>query len=204
MRDDSAPAADGPQIYRCGSLYTRFSTEKELRPESTWRDRSCREQAELAEWTKCNAQFNAGLAVPRGLNSSMNNPEGLPVCEPNLHYAHLLHDIEKSLAWFSVAILCTMLLENALLLLCLGVKEFCGDLFYMLDTFVVAISLAFELAALSGFLDQTTLGGLLIIGRTWRFARVAHGFYFLEHVEEKSESHSSSNLSRLSVTSTGI
>eukprot|EP00873_Tetraselmis_striata_P028888 jgi/Tetstr1/449152/TSEL_036362.t1 len=137
MRDDSAPAADGPQIYRCGSLYTRFSTEKELRPESTWRDRlrnflfskglhvfMCvllvfdlvlviaslelqilSEQAELAEWTKCNAQFNAGLAVPRGLNSSMNNPEGLPVCEPNLHYAHLLHDIEKSLAWFSVAIL---------------------------------------------------------------------------------------------------
>lgn len=90
-----------------------------------------------------------------------------------------------------------MLLENALLLLCLGVKEFCGDLFYMLDTFVVAISLAFELAALSGFLDQTTLGGLLIIGRTWRFARVAHGFYFLEHVEEKSESHSSSNLSAM-------
>lgn len=157
------------------------------------------DQAELAEWKKCDAQFDAGLAVPRGLRGPMNNPQNLPVCEPDLHYAHLLHHVEIALAWFSVGILCLMLLENALLFLCLGMEFLC-DVFYMLDTFVVSVSLAFEIAALSGFLANNALGGLLIIGRTWRFARVAHGFYFLEHVEEKSRSHSSSNISSMDIS----
>jgi hypothetical protein len=148
------------------------------------------DQAALAEWNKCDKEFDAGVAVPRGLNNPISNPQGLPVCEPNLHYAHLLHQMEFVLAWLSVGILSLMLVENVLLFICLG-TEFLTDFFYMLDTFVVSLSMAFELTALFGVLSSNALGGLLVIGRTWRFARVAHGFYFLEHIEEKSRSHGS-------------
>ena len=43
---------------------------------------------------------------------------------------------------------------------------------------------AIEFLFLIDAIPTASLGALFVIARTWRFARVAHGFDFLEHAEE--------------------
>ena len=144
--------------------------------------------AMIDEYKRCFQQYNHVFAVPPGLNNSLNNPENIPVCMPDSHMAHTYHHIEQMLAWFSVTILVIFLVENLLHIMLLGLDYF-QDVFYVLDLTVVTLSLTLELIFLIDIVPAATAGGLLVIARTWRFARIAHGFYFLEHEEEHNASH---------------
>jgi hypothetical protein len=53
--------------------------------------------------------------------------------------------------------------------------------FFILDVFVVTVSLALELVAVASAHMGLVVGNILIIARMWRFFRVAHGIYFLDH-----------------------
>lgn len=83
---------------------------------------------------------------------------------------HTLHDIER------VAILFIFLIENLLLILCMG-RGFFVNPFFVLDFVVVALSIALELLAITGRFEYTSFVGLLVLARVWRFARVGHGVY---------------------------
>uniref|UniRef100_A0A7S1SYW7 Hydrogen voltage-gated channel 1 n=1 Tax=Tetraselmis chuii TaxID=63592 RepID=A0A7S1SYW7_9CHLO len=53
--------------------------------------------------------------------------------------------------------------------------------FFILDVFVVTVSLALEMVAVASAHMGLVVGNILIIARMWRFFRVAHGIYFLDH-----------------------
>lgn len=143
------------------------------------------EQAMIAEFDRCDKEYAAGISVPAGLDNTLNNPLGVPVCKPDLQRANSLHEAEIILAWCSVTILAIFLAENLLLIVCQGLEYF-TDFFYVMELFVVSFSLALELVFLLAATPAANIGSLFIIARTWRFARVAHGFYFLEHSSEHS------------------
>jgi len=145
------------------------------------------QNALIQEYKRCYGQYNNVFAVPPGLNNGLNNPVNLPVCVPDTHKAHNYHHVEQILAWFSVSILVVFLVENLLHIILLGLDYF-QDFFYVLDLTVVTLSLILELVFLIDLIPGATVGGLLVIARTWRFARIAHGFYFLEHEDEHSHS----------------
>jgi hypothetical protein len=72
-------------------------------------------------------------------------------------------------------------MENFMLLFCMGM-DFVRSPWHMLDIFVVSMSIFLEVV----FMDQPE-GGLLIIARSWRFARIGHGLYETTRDKEKAE-----------------
>jgi hypothetical protein len=96
-----------------------------------------------------------------------------------------LHDTEIILTYVSVVILAVFFVEQLLLIYELG-KDWCKAMF-VLDMFVIMSSMAIEILILtiSGKLPVSATAGLLVLARTWRFARVGHGvFEATEHVSE--------------------
>jgi len=96
-----------------------------------------------------------------------------------------LHDTEIILTYVSVVILAVFFVEQLLLIYELG-KDWCKPMF-VLDMFVIMSSMAIEILILtiSGKLPVSATAGLLVLARTWRFARVGHGvFEATEHVSE--------------------
>mmetsp|Transcript_32166 Transcript_32166/g.91260 ORF Transcript_32166/g.91260 Transcript_32166/m.91260 type:complete len:318 (+) Transcript_32166:346-1299(+) len=141
---------------------------------------------------ECLYEFEEAKAVPRPFLNSTCNPLGLHTCEPHespaYRQAETLHHVEMILAIISCVILSTFLLENILMLVALGFNYF-RHIFFVLDFVVVSISLGLELWAIitTQLNDVEAYLGILIIGRMWRFFRVAHGLYFLEHSEEAAQ-----------------
>lgn len=84
-------------------------------------------------------------------------------------------------AYFSVSILFTFLIENLILLSCMGM-DFIRSFWNMLDMFVVIMSIWLEIK----FMRQPE-GGLLILARCWRFVRIGHGLYetVVDHEKEQ-------------------
>ena len=146
---------------------------------------------EAKAYKDCLYEYEKGYAVPLPLvNDTTCNPEGLHTCDPkhseSYEKAHLLHEVELALAAVSCVILTLFLVENLLMILALRWRFFL-HFFFVLDIVVVSVSLALELWAIATatFDNFEMLLGFIIVGRMWRFFRVAHGLYFLEHAEEE-------------------
>ena len=92
------------------------------------------------------------------------------------HKWHRVHQAEHVLFWITIVLLSIFLLDNLITLWALRPSVYFRQVFYIFDLFIVIVSLALELTL--HFLHEDTLaslGGLLIIGRVWRFVRVSHG-----------------------------
>merc|ERR1711998_723310 len=81
-----------------------------------------------------------------------------------------LHTLEQALAEVSLSILVVFAIENVLLLAALR-TAFLLNFFHTLDLVVVVLSITFEV-----MFSAHPEGWLLIIARSWRFARIGHGF----------------------------
>eukprot|EP00121_Abeoforma_whisleri_P000475 Awhi_evm1s416 len=90
-----------------------------------------------------------------------------------------LEEAEEGLAYASLAILFVFLLENILLMIGLGHRFFLS-FFHVFDFGIVVASIVLEF-----ILQDSPEGGLLILARTWRFARIAHGFYENTHNKDQ-------------------
>ncbi|CAJ1328941.1 unnamed protein product [Effrenium voratum] len=143
--------------------------------------------------SRCLTAYEEGTAIPAYLQNQACNAKDLAPCDmhhdPDYQMAHHLHYVEVGLARVSIGILVMFMLENLALFIGVG-KAICGDFFYMLDVAVVSISLLLELWATIEAREQAMAFGLLVTARVWRFFRVAHGVYFLEHEHDSSESES--------------
>lgn len=107
-------------------------------------------------------------------------------CSGHVHFGdHTLHDAEKTLAYISMGILAIFLVEQLLLMMELK-AEYCKPMF-LLDFAVITSSLALEIV-----LVDMHMVGLLVLARTWRFARVGHGVVagreMVEEIKEEDES----------------
>jgi len=124
---------------------------------------------------------SAGNAFPRFLSDDSGD-EGHGHCS-NAHFGNpTLHDTEIILTYISMGILSLFLLEQFTLIWYLKDQYFKNPLF-LLDIFVISVSLTLEIVHMSA-----GLGGMLVMARTWRFARVAHGMVEGSHqVDEVAE-----------------
>jgi hypothetical protein len=69
-------------------------------------------------------------------------------------------------------------MELLVLLAILGPRSFFTHPLYVLDFFIVAVSLALEVTFQVIHEDDIgALLGLLVIGRIWRFVRIGHGLF---------------------------
>jgi hypothetical protein len=106
-------------------------------------------------------------------DSLVASPEYPVGCDDHKYpWLHTLH-----VAFFSitVSILGTFFIEMMLMIFCLGCVFF-KHFFYVLDLFVVSVSLVLEITLYTLNDDiLATLTGLLVILRLWRFVRVGHG-----------------------------
>ena len=95
-------------------------------------------------------------------------------CDPHKYPG--VHTTEEALFWVTISILSIFLIELGVLMAALTPCVFCRQIFYVLDLFIISVSLCFELVF--HFIDNTLLSeylGLLIIARLWRFVRIGHG-----------------------------
>mmetsp|Transcript_23055 Transcript_23055/g.42325 ORF Transcript_23055/g.42325 Transcript_23055/m.42325 type:complete len:319 (-) Transcript_23055:469-1425(-) len=114
---------------------------------------------------------------------------------PGVHVAH------EALFWVTIVILVTFEVELFLMIYLLGPEKFFHQLIYVVDLFIVTLSLVLELLfrAASNQLNEV-LPGILIIFRMWRFVRIGHGLVAstyevqehktelaMEHIEELEE-----------------
>jgi len=92
------------------------------------------------------------------------------------HPEHLgnqrLHNAERILGYVSLGILSIFIIEHVLMMIGIGVRKFMSHVFYVVDFLVVIVSFVLEIV-----FQNNPEGGLLIIARLWRFARIFHGFY---------------------------
>ncbi|CAJ1931293.1 unnamed protein product [Cylindrotheca closterium] len=90
---------------------------------------------------------------------------------------HTVHSVEIALFAMTIAILSTFFVEIHLELIALGPSVFCRQVFYLFDYIIIVVSLTLEL--LFHFdhedLGLSSLGGLIIFARVWRFVRIGHG-----------------------------
>jgi len=95
-------------------------------------------------------------------------------CDP--HANEWLHHVHVAFFSITVAILSLFLIEHILLMICLGVKVFFQHVFYVVDLLVVSISFVLEIVFFS-LQDEllSTVTGILVLVRVWRFIRVGHG-----------------------------
>ena len=99
---------------------------------------------------------------------------------------HDLHTTELVIIYVSVVILTIFLMDNLGLLFANGI-DFLRNPFCVMDLFVVVVSIYFELSH-----GSDSWVGFLVLGRTWRFVRIGHGIYELNH-EQHEIHHSESN-----------
>mmetsp|Transcript_9101 Transcript_9101/g.19438 ORF Transcript_9101/g.19438 Transcript_9101/m.19438 type:complete len:324 (-) Transcript_9101:337-1308(-) len=89
---------------------------------------------------------------------------------PGVHVAHTV------LFSLTMAVLCTFEIELLTMIYLLGPAKFFSHILYVLDLFIVTVSLLMELVF--KLVHQDILGdvvGLLIFFRVWRFVRIGHG-----------------------------
>jgi hypothetical protein len=94
--------------------------------------------------------------------------------------------------WGSIGILSTFCLEHFVLICVLQSSYF--NLWNVLDLFIIVTSLALELV----FPDAE--GGLLIVARTWRFARIFHGLIETKNTVHEFEQQLTSKKTDLDTT----
>lgn len=129
-----------------------------------------------------NSNAGHGSTIGHGSSSSSASAHG---CGHPHFGNHDLHTAEVSLAYVSIGILCIFLIEQIVLIVELR-TEYLKPMF-ILDFIVILSSLVIELVVVN-----MTVAGLLVLARTWRFARVGHGAIAsqenLQEVNEQDES----------------
>mmetsp|Transcript_130778 Transcript_130778/g.406675 ORF Transcript_130778/g.406675 Transcript_130778/m.406675 type:complete len:290 (-) Transcript_130778:183-1052(-) len=101
-------------------------------------------------------------------------------CGLHPHFGnHTLHDVEKICAYVSMAILSIFLVEQVLRIVATRGSYLRSPL-HILDIFVIGTSLALEI-----LVTHLPLGGLVVLGRIWRFART--GFTTAEGLHDMSK-----------------
>jgi len=106
-------------------------------------------------------------------NLQQQRPAG---CDPHKH--HDLHWMHEALGGTTIAILSLFMLELFILIITLGPMKFFSNILHVLELLVVSISMILELLPTS---FATSLGGLIVIGRLWRFVRISHGIFETTH-----------------------
>lgn len=109
------------------------------------------------------------------------------ICEPPYHVTdyqagcdghkwHVVHTIEIVLFSFTLAILTTFLLENLAMMVVITPTVYFRHFGYVLDLSIVSLSISLEVTLKAMDHDNlSTLAGLLILARCWRFVRISHG-----------------------------
>lgn len=102
-----------------------------------------------------------------------------PACDS--HKWATVHEAHTALLWLSVAVLGIFFVELSILVVALG-AAFIRNRLYMLDFFVVTLSLVLEITISQMGEDAlAALVGLIIFARMWRFVRIAHGLATTTH-----------------------
>lgn len=102
---------------------------------------------------------------------------GVNSCDPDDMGKEFYDKAQHFVVVVSVVILGIFLLESFLLFIVKPLKFFMNK-GRMFDLVVVVVALTLEL-----FFEDSSVGGLVVVGRLWRFARIGHGVY----VESKEE-----------------
>jgi len=97
--------------------------------------------------------------------------DGVGACNADDMGKEFFEKAERFVFWVSIVILSIFVLESLILFVVKPVRFF-FDKGRMLDFVVVAVSLTLELV-----FDKSNFGGLVVIVRVWRFARIGHGVY---------------------------
>ena len=89
-----------------------------------------------------------------------------------------LHIIHSALLTTSVIVLSVFFLELSILVIGIGFRHFFNNFFYVLDLFVITVSLGLEiLFVVMKNSRASDLVGLLILFRLWRLVRIGHGIF---------------------------
>ncbi|KAG7339635.1 hypothetical protein IV203_025322 [Nitzschia inconspicua] len=112
-----------------------------------------------------------GEICPDGLEPNFDYPAG---CDDSKW--DTVHKAEQVLFAVTMTILSSFMLELNIEMIALGPKVFFRQVFFFMDYFVIAISLALEAFFHSINKDNLqSLVGLLVLIRIWRFIRIGHG-----------------------------
>mmetsp|Transcript_33262 Transcript_33262/g.54909 ORF Transcript_33262/g.54909 Transcript_33262/m.54909 type:complete len:307 (+) Transcript_33262:85-1005(+) len=98
------------------------------------------------------------------------------------HKYPAVHTTHVTLRVTTVVILSIFMIELSILIAACGPRKFFSNFFYVLDLFVVSVSLTLEIVFLT--LDESQVElivGLLILARLWRFVRIGHGIFATTH-----------------------
>ena len=89
---------------------------------------------------------------------------------------HTIHAIEQAFFYTTIVILSLFFIELNLGMIALTPCIFFRQFFFLLDYVIIAMSLALEITF--HVLDEyvySTMAGLLVLVRVWRFVRIGHG-----------------------------
>ena len=154
----------------------------------------------------CLQEYESARAIPLPLVDTDCNTGQLVPCDPaqsdEYYIAQVLNGAEITIAIISCLILCTFLAESAVYMAALGVSFF-KSFFFVFDLVVVLVSMSLEIWAITTRGGEQLIVGFFIIARMWRFLRVPHNVYVLDHAEavvSSAERASSRNPTPLSFT----
>lgn len=95
-------------------------------------------------------------------------------CDP--HKWETVHNAEDALFIITMMILSIFFVEISLLMVALTPSVFFRQFWYVLDLFIVSVSIALEVwFHVASNESAAALSGMVVIGRCWRFVRVGHG-----------------------------
>lgn len=129
------------------------------------------EEATEARWLASDSHGDSHSDI---CEAPLEDTDYMAGCDP--HKWHTVHTIEDVLFGFTIAILSFMMLELLALMAAISPCIFFRHFWYVLDFFIVAVSLSLEAFFNTVSDDQlATYFGLLVIFRCWRFVRISHG-----------------------------
>ena len=108
-------------------------------------------------------------------------------CDAHKHSGvHVAHDV---MLWMSVVILSLFALEM-IILFAIERLVFLRNPLYVFDVFIISAALSIEIYLYShkaGDSDQlSALAGLLVLARSWRFVRIGHAIFMVNHKQQHS------------------
>ena len=128
-------------------------------------------------WLSESSTESNGTAEQYSLCEAPYKETDIPIACDN--YAHpALHKVHSALLTISVIILSIFFLELTILMIGIGVRHFFNNFFYVLDLFVITVSLGLEIFFVVLKNSRASdLVGLLILFRLWRLVRIGHGIF---------------------------
>jgi hypothetical protein len=96
---------------------------------------------------------------------------GIAACDDSDMGKEFYDKAERFVFWVSIVILSTFLLESLIQFVAKPMKFF-FDKGKMLDFVIVTVALVLEIVY-----EKSNVGGLIVLARVWRFARIGHGVH---------------------------